>query len=137
MLPLSQYLNGFIIGPRPASRARMSRPTYVPSCIAGCATPGSLLSETMSPIAKISGWPGSVQSGLTSTRPARSVAAPVRSASCRASGEAATPAAQMRVRARMVSRLSPVRTVIDVWSMPTAIALSRTSTPIFSSWCWV
>ena len=47
----------------------------------------------MSPTAKISGWPGTVQSGLTSSRPARSVAAPVALASCVDSDGAATPAA--------------------------------------------
>ena len=59
----------------------------------------------MSPIAKTSGWPGRLQSGRTATRPARSVSAPVASASILASGEACTPAAQIFVRAGM--RRSP------------------------------
>ena len=46
-----------------------------------------------SPITLISGWPGTLRSGSTSTRPARSVWAPVACAICRPSGEAATPAA--------------------------------------------
>ena len=51
----------------------------------------------MSPIAKTSGWPGSVMSGLTLIRPARSTSRPACSASFAASGEAATPAAQITV----------------------------------------
>ena len=42
----------------------------------------------MSPSAKTSGWPGSVRSGSTVTRPARSCSAPVRSASAEASPDA-------------------------------------------------
>ena len=53
----------------------------------------------MSPTAKTSGWPGSVQSGSTWMRPARSHSAPEASASSFASGEAATPAAQIFVLA--------------------------------------
>ena len=52
----------------------------------------------MSPTAKTSGWPGSVQSGSTSIRPARSQLAPDPSASRAASGDACTPAAQTFVR---------------------------------------
>lgn len=55
----------------------------------------------MSPMAKISGWPGRVQSGETIRRPARSVSIPAASASRSASGEAFTPAAQMTVFAVM------------------------------------
>ena len=44
--------------------ALISLPTYLPSCMAGCATPGSLFSETMSPIANTSGCPARVQSGF-------------------------------------------------------------------------
>ena len=49
----------------------------------------------MSPIAKISGWPGTVRSGSTSKRPARSAGAPA----IRPPGEACTPAAQRMVLA--------------------------------------
>ena len=42
----------------------------------------------MSPMAKISGWPGSVRSGWMLTRPARSRVAPVALPITRASGEA-------------------------------------------------
>ena len=83
--PLSKYWNGGICS-SPASRALITLPTYLPSCMAGWATPGRLFSDTMSPIANTSGCPGSVQSGLTAMRPARSVSAPVFSASCVASG---------------------------------------------------
>ena len=51
----------------------------------------------MSPTAKTSGCPGRLRSGSTAIRPARSVSAPVASASMPASGEAWTPAAQMTV----------------------------------------
>ena len=53
----------------------------------------------MSPMANTSGWPGIVQSGSTLMRPARSLSAPDASASIPASGEAATPAAQIFVLA--------------------------------------
>ena len=53
----------------------------------------------MSPSAKTSGWPGSVRSGSTVTRPARSSSAPVSSPSWPARLEAVTPAAQTTVRA--------------------------------------
>src|SRR5205085_166886 len=52
----------------------------------------------MSPSAKTSGRPGSVRSGSTVTRPARSTSAPVSSPSCLARLEAVTPAAQITVR---------------------------------------
>ena len=45
----------------------------------------------------ISGWPATLRSGSTTTRPARSSVAPVLSASALPSGEPATPAAQMTV----------------------------------------
>ncbi len=98
---LVEILEG--LGLPPVSRALISLPTYLPSCIAGCAMPGSLSSDTMSPIANTSGWPGTVQSGFTVMRPARSVSTPDRSASIFASGEACTPAAQIRVLVRIVS----------------------------------
>ena len=91
----------------PASRAAMTPATYLPSCMAGCATPGSLFSETMSPTAKISGCPGTEQSGSTGSRPARSTSTPTFSPSSRASGEACTPAAQIRGAGR--DRLDAVR----------------------------
>src|SRR3954466_15070453 len=49
------------------------------------------LIATVSPIAKISGWPGTVRSGSTSRRPAR----PAGALSHSAAGEARTPAAHM------------------------------------------
>ena len=91
----------------------------------------------MSPIANTSGCPGRLQSGFTATRPARSVSAPVFSASILASGDACTPAAQIRVRARIVSTPFGPLTVIDSWSMSMARVLSWISTPIFSSCSWV
>ena len=51
----------------------------------------------MSPTANTSGWPGSVRSGSTAMRPARSSSAPLASASLAASGDACTPAAQIVV----------------------------------------
>ena len=74
IVPLSKYLNGSTGSP--ASRALITLPTYLPSCIAGWAIPGSLFSDTMSPMAKTSGWPGTVQSGFTGMRPARSASTP-------------------------------------------------------------
>ena len=84
-------------------------------------------------MANTSGWPGRVQSGSTGTRPARSVSTPAARASIPASGEACTPAAQIRVRARIVSVPSGPFTVMVSWSMSTAREFTRTSTPIFSS----
>ena len=60
-------------------------------------TPGRLLMDAMSPTANTSGCPGRLRSGSTAILPARSVSAPVASASMPASGEAWTPAAQMTV----------------------------------------
>ena len=88
-------------------------------------------------MAKTSGCPGRLQSGLTATRPARSVSAPVLSASIFASGEACTPAAQIRLRHRMVSMPFGPLTVMDSWSMSMARVFSLISTPIFSSCSWV
>ena len=78
-----------------------------------------------------------MQSGLTRMRPARSVSAPDCAASIPASGEAATPAAQIRVRQRMVSTPSGPFTVTESSSIPTASELRWISTPIPSSWRWV
>ncbi len=88
--------------------------------MATSATPGSPFSDIMSPTANTSGCPGSEQSGCTAMRPARSHSAPVASASIRASGDAATPAAQIAVRVGIL-RVVP--------SAP------RTSTPVEST-CW-
>ena len=136
ILPLSKYLNGATV-PLPFNLARMTFPTYLPSCIAGCATPGRPLSDTMSPIANTSGCPGSVQSGRTATRAARSVCAPVASASIFASGEACTPAAQILVRAAIRSRPSGPFTVMLSSDIAVAAVFTRTSTPIFVSRRWV
>ena len=64
-------------------------PRTAPPCIAPWATPGVGWSgfhgsTAASPTTKISGWPGIVRSGSTMTRPARSVVAPVASATVRA-----------------------------------------------------
>ena len=58
---------------------------------------------------KTSGWPGIVRSGSTRTRPARSSGTP----SDRASGEAATPAAQSTVRAAIRSAPMPTPLGVD------------------------
>src|SRR5215204_4525669 len=52
----------------------------------------------------ISGWPGTLRSGATTTRPARSSAAPVPRANSAPSGDPATPAAQITVRESICSR---------------------------------
>ena len=57
----------------------------------------------MSPTTNTSGWPGSVRSGLTPIRPARSSGAPDCSASVLPSGLACTPAAQILVTATIRS----------------------------------
>ena len=131
MLPLSKYLNGGGTGP-PVVRALISLPTYLPSCMAGWATPGSLFSETMSPIANTSGCPGRLQSGLTETRPARSVSAPVFSASILASGEACTPGRPDPGAG--ADRLDPVR-ALDRDGLVVHVdgqGVEPISTPIFS-----
>ena len=98
----------------PCSRRLIVLAAWIPDCIATSATPGRSRSAIMSPIAKTSGWPGSVQSSFTTMRPARSHVAPPASASSRASGDACTPAAQIFVR-------HTIRSV--------APSASRTSTP--------
>ena len=132
MLPLSKYLNGSVFS-SPESLPAISFPTYLPSCMAGCATPGRLFSATMSPSANTSGCPASEQSGCTGMRPARSTSRPAFCASSFASGDACTPAAQIRVRVRITSSPSGPLTVMLSSSMSTASVLSRTSTPIDSS----
>ena len=77
--PLSKYSKGFTVSA--VFRASMTFPTYVPSCLADWAMPGTLFNETMSPMANTSGRPGRVQSGSAGTRPARSVSTPVARAS--------------------------------------------------------
>ena len=70
---------------------------------------------------KTSPWPGIVRSGSTWTRPARSSGTP----SDRASGDAATPAAQITVRAAIRSRPMPTPSAsiaVTIWPV-------RTSTP--------
>ena len=84
----------------------------------------------MSPSASTSGWPGSVRSGPTVTRPAPSVSAPLASASRRARPDAWTPAAQITVRAGMCSVVpSPWATVTPVASTPLTSAPTDTATP--------
>ncbi len=129
-LPLSRYRNGG--ASRPFKRARTALATWRPSCIATGATPGRVIGEpsrsrtrTMSPSAKISGWPGSVRSASTVTRPARSSSAPVCSANAEASPEAVTPAAQTTVRVGMRA-VAP-----SGCSIVTAVA--STSTTVLSS----
>src|ERR1700694_5995000 len=61
----------------------------------GTGFPSGPAMTTVSPMAKISGWPDTVRSGRTCRRPARSASAPSHSAA----GEARTPAAQIRVLA--------------------------------------
>ena len=79
----------------------------------------------MSPSANTSGWPGSVRSGSTVTRPAGSRSAPVSSASRPARLEAVTPAAQTTVRVGIRS----ASTVTLSLSMPTTVRPASTVTP--------
>src|SRR3954463_12616060 len=96
--PLSRYRNG-PFGDFPAIRRLIASAAYRPPWMATCATPGSRSSDIMSPTTCTSGWPGSVRSGCTATRPARSTSAPDCSPSIRARGLACTPAAQILVAA--------------------------------------
>jgi len=75
----------------------------------------------VSPMTKISAWPGTVRSGFTATRPARLGATP----SQNAVGHAATPAAQIKV---WLSMRSPP-TVTPRSSQAVSSAPSRNSTP--------
>src|SRR5258708_37784339 len=91
MSPLSKYLNGGRV--RPARRALMSLAAYFPPWMATWATPGrgwpfASYEIAKSPRTKISGWLGTVRSGLTLRRPDRSVSALRRSATFRAKGVA-------------------------------------------------
>jgi hypothetical protein len=60
-------------------------PAEWPVCMATSATPGSLSRLIMSPITRISGWPGMVRFLSTHRRPARSCSAPVALATSAAS----------------------------------------------------
>ncbi len=92
----------------------------------------------MSPTTKISGCPGRVRSGKVLTRPARSISAPVCSASCLPNGLACTPAAQIFVTASIRRRPpSASLTSIPVASIPSTMAPSWTSMPSFSSLVFV
>ena len=71
----------------------------MPVCMATSHTPGSLFRLIMSPVTKISGWSGMVQSSPTMMRPARSCLAPVAAAMAAATGGAATPAVHSTVPA--------------------------------------
>ena len=102
--------------------------------MATVASPGNGLSPgparlVMSPIAEISGWPGSVRSGRTSMRPARSVLAPVACARVSLKLAARTPAAQITVRAGIRSVAPPTSIVTPCGSISVARAPSRTVTP--------
>ena len=104
------------------------------------ATPGTARSRfhgwtAASPTTKTSGWPGTVRSGPTRTRPLRSVSAPVAAATLRPNDEARTPAAQSTVWA-WISSVSPVgvSTRTRPSSTSTTLVFVRTTTPSFSSW---
>ena len=107
---------------------------YRPPWMATCATPGSLSSDIMSPTTKTSGCPGSVRSGLTRTRPARSMPAPDWSASILPSGLAWTPAAQT-LQTESIRRWVPSEssTSMPVASTLTTLEPSWTSTPMSAS----
>ncbi len=88
----------------------------------------------MSPIAKTSGRPGNVRSAVTVNRPARSTSDPISDASAAASGDAATPAAQMTVCAPTSSASSLSERIVTE-AEPTSTTVCPTSgvTPSFSS----
>ena len=88
----------------------------------GTGLPSGPAITTVSPIAKISGWPGTVRSGRPRRRPARSAGAPSHSAA----GEARTPAAQIRV---LACRFLPPYTTPSAEHSVTACP-SITSTPM-------
>ena len=87
---------------------------------------------------KISGWPGTVRSGPTMTRPARSVGVPVASATVRANDEARTPAPHRTVRVGISSSVGARRAVGTTRTDRSSIAVTRVSvrtvTPSRSSW---
>ena len=73
---------------------------WAPDCMATSATPGrSSRCAIRSPTTNTSGWAGSEQSGLTTTRPALSVSAPAASATVAPSPAARVPAAHTLVAA--------------------------------------
>ena len=131
-LPRSRYLKGTLSSP--FSRRLIVLAAWRPPCMATSQTPGRLLMAAMSPTAKTSGCPGRLRSGSTAILPARSVSAPVASASRPASGEAWTPAAQMAVphSTRPFSPSAPSMSTPN-GSTPTTRRPMRNSTPIFSS----
>ena len=97
------------------------------------ATPGTPGTLIMSPSTKISGWPGSVRSLPTTTRPERSTSAPVASASSFPSSLACTPAAHTLHWEAMVSAVpSFCLRVTPSASTPVTKAFMRSSTPSFS-----
>ena len=136
MEPLSKYLNAG----RPADDCLPSTSreicvaTNLAPWIATGDTPGSLSRLIMSPITKISGWPGSEKSLFTWTRPARSTSAPVWSASILPSGLALTPADQI-LQAAAIRCVVPSASLTSTPAESTLVtmALSNTSTPSFSS----
>ena len=79
----------------------------------------------MSPTTKTSGWEASEQSGVTVTRPARSVGDPVASAISSANGAARTPAAQIVVIAGIV-RCSPSPSRTEIVSASSPLTVVRT-----------
>ena len=133
--PLSRYSNGWPKIGLSCVRSTIACATYLPSCIAAGATPGTgapsaVLTAARSPMTKTLGSPGALRVGVTRTRPALDRAARW---SERASGEAATPAPHKTVRAAM--RSSPDRkcTVTPWSSMPVTRASTCTCTPSCAS----
>ena len=74
MLPFSKYLKG-AAPVSPLRRARITLPDVLALLNRGLRDTRSPLSDTMSPIANTSGWPGRVQSGAIAIRPARRLSA--------------------------------------------------------------
>src|SRR5215813_2723778 len=81
------------------------------------ATPGSLSRHIMSPVTRMSGWPGRERSLPHSRRPARSCSAPVALATMWASGGAFTPA---------VHKMLPTscRVTLPSWSLTCTLCRS-------------
>src|ERR1017187_1834923 len=103
------------------------------------ATPGSGLPPWWvklhrSPMTKISGCPGTLRSGSTMTRPARSSCAAGRSASTLPRCDARTPAAQSTVWVAMRSSRPLTETVTPSASMFVTRALVRERTPREINW---
>ena len=135
--PLSRYRNGVRAGmgcPPAPSDAQICFATYRPPWMATGDTPGRPSRVIMSPTTNTSGCPGTVKSGPTKTRPARSSFTPVCAASWTPNGDAATPAAQTLVR-DSIRRREPSRscTSMPASSTSTTFAPSWTSTPRRSS----